>query len=113
MRLGFAVYGGAGDGVEHDEHVAGLFDGHLIFIGPFAAAVGLAVGERVGAEVVRGEGEAPAIGERGVLHQGAELGLKQGGIEEEEEWSGGVEDVDGTDRAIRGVLLAEDEGLAV
>ena len=39
--------------------------------------------------------------------------LEEGGVEEEEERRGGVEDVDGADGAVGGVLFAEDEGFAV
>ena len=35
-------------------------DGHLVFLGAFAAAVDLAVGNRIGAQVVWGEGPFPA-----------------------------------------------------
>ena len=103
---------GAGDGGDEDEHVAALLDGHLVFFGLLAAAVDLAVGERVLAEIVRGEGELPA-GERGVFEDREELGFQQLGVEEEEERGGGVDDVDGGDAAVGEVLFGEEHGVAV
>ena len=61
---------GAGEGVDEDDHVAGFFDGHLVVFGVFAAAVDLAVGEGVLAEVVGGEGEVPAGGGRRIRGRG-------------------------------------------
>ncbi len=101
-----------GEGAEHDEHVAGLFDGHLVLFGALAPAVDLAVGLGIGAEVVGGEGELPASA-GGVLHEWAELGLEHLGALVEEEGAGGVDDVDGGDAPVAGVLLGEHEGPAV
>ena len=44
----FALHGG-----DQDEQVAALFDRHLVFFGALAAAVDLAVGQRIGAQIVR------------------------------------------------------------
>src|SRR4051794_31878731 len=45
---------------QHDQHVTGLFDWHLIALGAFAAAIDLAVSQRISAEIVRREGKLPA-----------------------------------------------------
>ena len=49
----------AGDRIYEDDEVAGLFDRHLIFFGLLAAAVVLAVRQRVLAEIMWSEGEVP------------------------------------------------------
>ena len=71
-------------GGDEDEQVAAFLDRHLVVLGALAAAVDLAVGEWVGAEVVRGEGPLPAR-QGGVVEDRLELGLEQVGLEEEEE----------------------------
>ena len=103
----FLLHGG-----DEDEKVAAFFDGHLVFFGALAAAVDLTIGERVGAEVVGGEGPLPAR-EGGVFEDGFELGFEERGIEEEEEGRGGIEDVDGGDAAVGEVLFGEEHGGAV
>ncbi len=48
------------DGRHQDQQVAAFLDGHLVVLAAFAAAIDLAVGLRVSAEVVRREGKRPA-----------------------------------------------------
>ena len=73
---------------------------------PLAAAVDLAVGLRVGAEVVRGEGELPAVA-GGVVHERHEERLGQRGAEQQELRRHRIEHVRGADAAVGVVLLAE------
>src|SRR5271166_4285250 len=77
----FVLHGG-----NKDEQVSALLDGHLVVLGAFAAAIHLAVGQRIGAEVVRRKGPLPAW-EGCVLHDRLELCFKERGIEEEEKGS--------------------------
>src|SRR6185437_6785723 len=53
---------GSGDGIGQNEEVAALLDGHLVLFGLLSAAVFLTIGQRVLAEIVRGEGKLPAVG---------------------------------------------------
>ena len=99
---------GLGQGRQEDEHVAGFLDRHLVFLGPLAAAVDLAVGQRIGAEIVRGEGPLPA--RRGcvveVLH---EDGLGQGRAEQQKLRSHRINYIDRADTAVGEILLGEDQ----
>ena len=56
-----------GNAGHHQDHVAALFDGHLVFLGLLTAAIDLPVRERVRAQIVRREIERPALG-AGVFH---------------------------------------------
>ena len=98
--------------VGKDEQIAALLHGHLVVFGAFAAAVDLAIGERIGAQIVRRKRPLPAR-QRGVLHHRLELRLQQRGIEEEEERRGRIDHVDGGDAAVGEVLLGEEHGRAV
>ena len=53
---------------KQDEHVARFLNGHLIFLRALATAIHLAVGMRIGAEVMRGKGEFPPLRGR-VIHE--------------------------------------------
>ncbi len=107
---------GLGERPHEDQHVAAFLDRHLglddvqgLVLVP--VAIGLAVGERIGAEIVRGEGIRPirtgAIGEVGIQH-----GADQRGVEGEEHRGGRVGHIDGCDAAIGEILLGEQQRLA-
>ena len=64
----------AAHGGDQDEQVAALFDRHLVFLSELAAAVHLAVGQRIGAEIVRRERPLPAR-QRGVFEHRLQLRL--------------------------------------
>ena len=100
------------DGADQEQQVAALLDGHLVVLAALAAAIDLAVGVRIGAEVVRREGELPALA-RGVVHERHEERLGQRRAEEQELRRHRIEHVRGADAAVGVVLLAELERLAV
>ena len=97
---------------EHDQHIAALFDRHLIFFGAFGAAVDLAISPRVGAEIVRRERPAPTR-HTGVLQHGRQLRLNQRGTEQQRERRAGVDDVDRGDAAVAEILFGKEHGGAV
>jgi len=97
---------------QEDQHIAALFHRHLVLLGALAAAVDLSVGLRVGAQIVRREGEAPAVHAR-VIHHRLKLRLHETRAEEQREGRRGVDHVHGGDAAVREVLLGEVEGGAV
>ena len=102
-----------GDGGQQDQHVPGLLDRHLVDLGPLAAAVDLAVGQGVGAQVVRCERELPAARGRVAQHRDQRR-LGQRRAEQQEDRRGpGVDHVHGGDAAVAEVLLGEQQGLAL
>ena len=111
VRLGeIGVAFDLGERGHHAEHVAGFFDGHAAV--RIAAAVNLAGGVRVGAQIVRGRVMLPARAGR-VIHQRAKAGLEQVGAEGHHQRAGGVEHVDGGATAVGEVLFREAQRLAV
>ena len=78
--------------------------------GPLAAAVDLAVGLRVGPEVVRRERERPAA-RPGVVEDRDDLRLQQVRVQQQEERRRRVDHVDRADAAVAEVLLREHEEL--
>ena len=101
-----------GDGAEDQEDIAGLLHRHLVDLGPLAAAVNLAVGDRIGPQVVRGEREFPSARGRVVQDRGQRR-LGQGRAEQEEDRRRRVDHVDGGDAAVAEILLREQQRLAV
>ena len=94
------------------QQVSAFLHRHLILLGPLAAAIDLAVGERIGAEVMRGEREFPALAHR-IVHEGHDEGLRHGRSEQQELRRHRIEDIGGADASVRVVLLAEGNRLAV
>ena len=68
------------DGTEETKQIAALFDRHLIIHAALAIAINLAVGLRIGAEVVRCERKFPALA-RGIIHERHDERLRQRGTE--------------------------------
>ncbi len=101
-----------GDGREQDQQVAALLDRHLVLFRSLAAAIALAVGVRVLTEVVRCEGKLPTIGSR-VVHERDEERLGQRRAEQQELRRHRIKHVGRADAAVRVVLLAELQRLAV
>jgi len=97
---------------EADQHIAALFDRHLVLFAPLAASVALAVAQRVLADIVRREVERPAR-VRGVKQDGRERGARQRGAQQREVRQLRVEHIDGPHTAVAGVLLGKIERLAV
>jgi len=97
---------------ETDQHVAALFDRHLVLLAPLAAPVALTVAQRVLADIVRREVERPAR-VRGVKQDGRERGTRQRGAQQREVRQLRIEDIDGPHAAVAGVLLGKIERLAV
>ena len=93
------------DRSREDQHVAALLDRHV-------AAVGLAVGQGVGDDIVCREGFGP-LAALGVVEYEVEQGLRQLGVVVEEQRRRGVGDIDRTDRAVAEVLLREPCQLAL
>ena len=98
-------------GQQH-QHVAGLLDRHLVLFGALTAAIDLAIGQRVSAEVVRRKRPPPARRSR-VIHNRHEHGLRQRGTEQQELRRHRINHIHGADAAVRKVLLGEHERLAV
>ena len=111
-EVGVAVH--LGDGGAEQDQVAALLDRHHVglVLRVLAAAVDLAVGLRIGADVVRGERELPAR-RRAVDHRGGDQRLGVGRTHQQELRRGGVDDVDGGDAAVAAVLLGEEHRLLV
>ena len=95
-----------------DEHVARLLDRHLVLLGLLAAAVDLAVGLRIRAQVVRGEGELPPR-RGGVVEHRRDRGLQQFVVQQHEDRRGRIDHIDRADAAVAEVLLAEEHRPAV
>ena len=97
---------------QQDQHIAALFHRHLVLFGALAAAIDLAVGLRIRAQIVRREGEAPAIHAR-VIHHGLELRLQQARAEEQRERRAGIDHVHRGDAAVAEILLRKVERGAI
>jgi len=100
------------DGGHEDQQIAALLDGHLVLLGALAAAVDLAVGVRVLAQVMRSKREPPSLG-RGVVHERHEERFGHRWPEQQKLRGHRVEHVGGPDAAVGVVLLAELQRLAV
>ncbi len=103
---------GLGDGGGQDDHVAALLHRHLVLLGPLAAAVDLAVGQRILADVVRREGQAPAR-QAGVLEDERQHALGQRRVQQQKNGARRIGDVHGADAAVGEILLGEEERRAV
>ena len=68
------------DGSHENQEVAAFLDRHLIIDSALAIAINLAVGLGIGAEIVRGERELPALTCR-VVHERNQKGLGEGWTE--------------------------------
>ena len=97
---------------QQDEHVAALFHRHLVLLGALAAAVDLAVGQRIRAQIVRREGPRPA-GHACVFEHRLQLRLQQARIEEQRERRARIDHVHRGDAAVAEILLGEVHGGAV
>ena len=84
----------------------------MIFFSAFAAAVNLAVGVGIGAEVVRGEGKFPAR-RVGVFHEGHDEGFGDAGAEEKKLRGHRIKNIRGGNATIGMIFFAELERLAV
>ena len=100
------------DRSHQEQQIAGLFDGHLVPRRALAAAVNLAVGVRIGAEVVRRERKIPALA-RGVIHERHEKRFGHGRSEQQELRRHGIKDIRRSNAAIGMILLAELQRLAI
>jgi hypothetical protein len=97
---------------QDQEHVAALLDRHLIVLGLLAAAVDLAIGHGVRAQVVRGKRELPSRRDRIVQHR-HQHGLRERGAEEEQLRGCRVDHVHCGNAAVAEVLLGEPQGQAL
>ena len=101
-----------GDRGHQDQQIAALLDGHLIPSAGLSAAVDLPVGLGIGAQIVRREGELPAIA-GGIVHKRHDERLGQRGAEQQELRGHGIEHVRRRDAAVGMVFLAELQRLPI
>ena len=101
-----------GDRGHQDQQVAAFLDRHLVLLGALAAAIDLAVGLGIGAEIVRRERKLPAIAGR-VIHERHDKRLGERRAEQQKLRRHRVEHVGRGDAAVGVILLAELKRLAV
>ena len=94
------------------QHVAALLHRHLVLFSLFAAAVDLAVGERIGSEIVRGEGEFPPAALR-IAQNRPEHPFDQLRRGQEKERRRRIGHIHCRDAAVGEVLLREEKCTAV
>src|SRR5580692_9515616 len=95
------------ESVYQDDHVPALFHGHLVLLCLLAPAVKLSVSQRIHAQIMRSEGELPALWNRSILQHRKQLRFKQLRIQKKKQRRRGIQHVDSRDAAVGEVLFAE------